>query len=345
MNNVTTDKAQQLHVEEAAAKWLLLLEESPTKENTEALKCWLDQDERHKNIYHDMKLAWSEAALLTESDLLQPHERIEALTDKTPIIQRLYSRFSWPVAFASCVLLIVAFTFIELSPVLQKGELTQKVTTVNKPEYYTTPIGESRIVRLSDDSTIAIASGSAISVNYTETKRSIELLKGEALFTVSKNKIKPFVVTYKGRIAQALGTAFNVKESQGDMHVQVLEGTVKVASIANSNLSKKILTAGQGISVNQNGSMSDVSRHTNSTQMGWQKGRLSYVNVALSSVVYDISRYVPLHIYIQDKSVADMRFTGNIKLERIEEWFADLPDIFPLDIQQYGDTKVMTKRE
>ncbi len=345
MNDVTIKKEQRLLIEDTAAEWLLLLEECPTKDNQAALTHWLNESKQHQIVYQKMKQAWTNSDMLTEEDILQPHERVNLLSKQKPSNSTFFNRFFWPTTLLSCTLALVVVSVLPFTSTNHNNSpLHQDELTVNA-ESYKTNIGETKQITLADKSILALASGSEVSVNYTAKKRNIELLKGEALFSVTTDKTRPFIVTYRGRIAQALGTAFNVKESQGNMHIQVLEGTVKVASIANSQLFNKVLNAGQGIAITQNGSMSDVLKHTNREKMDWQKGRLSYVNVSLASVIYDISRYVPLHIYIQDKSVADMRFTGNIKLDSIEQWFTDLPDIFPLNIQQYGDTKVMTKRE
>lgn len=345
MNDVTTSKEQRLLIEDAAAQWLLLMEECPTKDNHAAFTCWLNENSQHQYVYDQMKQAWSNSALLTEEDILQPHESVDVSVKSSSSNRTLFQRFFWPAALSSCALMLVFVSVLHFTSTNQVSELVQKNKHANQSQLYKTKIGETKRITLADKSTIALASGSEVLVSYTAESRNIALKKGEALFTVAKQKSRPFIVSYRGRIAQAIGTAFNVKESQGDMHIQVLEGTVRVATIANSPLSNKVLNAGQAIAITQNGSMSDVFNHTNHEKMDWQKGRLSYVNASLASVVYDISRFVPLHIYIQDKSVADMRFTGNIKLDSIEQWFADLPNIFPLNIQQYGDTKVMTQRE
>ena len=73
--------------------------------------------------------------------------------------------------------------------------------------------------------------GLAMSLRNTylnETERRIELLSGEAFFTVAKDPGRPFRVTANGTEAEALGTAFSVALQDNDARVAVTEHSVAV---------------------------------------------------------------------------------------------------------------------
>src|SRR3954470_6159342 len=75
---------------------------------------------------------------------------------------------------------------------------------------YETRIGETRIVPLDDGSVVTLNTDSKIEVEYTEERRGITLVKGEALFDVAKNKARPFIVDAGGATVRAVGTSFSV---------------------------------------------------------------------------------------------------------------------------------------
>jgi transmembrane sensor len=184
------------------------------------------------------------------------------------------------------------------------------------------------------------------------------LLQGEALFTVAKDKARPFIVHNHGRNVQALGTIFNVRESKTEMQVSVLEGVVEVSMAPNTtpnaapNTAKDIkqssvatLVAGQALELDSLGQFSPTYTIEVNERMAWQDGRLNYVNTELANVIFDLKRYSTLSIHIPDKQVANMGYTGSVIYDKVDDWLTALPYIFPVEVQRHGDSIVIVKRE
>jgi transmembrane sensor len=93
---------------------------------------------------------------------------------------------------------------------------------------YTTAIGEQKSFPLPDGSIVALNAVSRLRVRYTQAYRDIELLSGEALFTVAKNPRRPFRVLTNGSVILAVGTRFDVYHRHADTIVTVVEGTVEI---------------------------------------------------------------------------------------------------------------------
>ncbi len=93
---------------------------------------------------------------------------------------------------------------------------------------YATDIGEQRSLALADGSTVELNSRSRIRVRYTEHERRIDLLRGQALFHVAKNKARPFIVQTDNTQVRAVGTAFDVYNTSSGTIVTVVEGRVAV---------------------------------------------------------------------------------------------------------------------
>lgn len=93
---------------------------------------------------------------------------------------------------------------------------------------YSTTVGEQRSLELADGSTVELNSKSRIRVRYSADERDIDLLEGQALFHVAKNKSRPFIVSADGTRVLAVGTQFDVYKRSEGTTVTVLEGTVAV---------------------------------------------------------------------------------------------------------------------
>lgn len=95
-------------------------------------------------------------------------------------------------------------------------------------ETYTTAIGEQRSITLEDGSSIELNSRSRLKVRFRENERRVELLEGQALFTVAKNASRPFVVWSNEAAVRAVGTRFDVYRKPSGTVVTVIEGRVAV---------------------------------------------------------------------------------------------------------------------
>jgi transmembrane sensor len=97
---------------------------------------------------------------------------------------------------------------------------------------YTTDIGERRSITLADGSTVNLNARSRLRIEFSRSERRVELIEGQALFQVSKDKNRPFVVSSGDARVRAVGTQFDVYRKATGTTVTVLEGRVAVYSSA-----------------------------------------------------------------------------------------------------------------
>lgn len=76
-------------------------------------------------------------------------------------------------------------------------------------------VGEMPVVTLEDGSVVQLNAASAIAVEFTEKRRVIRLLRGEAFFQVAHGADRPFTVMAGTTSVTALGTAFDVRYDEG----------------------------------------------------------------------------------------------------------------------------------
>jgi transmembrane sensor len=83
---------------------------------------------------------------------------------------------------------------------------------------------------LADGSTVDLNARSSIRVEFSNSERRIELLDGQALFQVAKDKERPFIVRSGDATVRAVGTQFDVYRKSSGTTITVLEGRVAVYS-------------------------------------------------------------------------------------------------------------------
>ena len=93
---------------------------------------------------------------------------------------------------------------------------------------HSTGLGEQRSIALRDGSTIELNSDSRVRIRLDEHQRTIELLRGQALFHVAKDASRPFIVHADTAAVRAVGTVFDVYRKDTGAIVTVVEGRVSV---------------------------------------------------------------------------------------------------------------------
>ena len=97
---------------------------------------------------------------------------------------------------------------------------------------YATEIGERRSITLADGSTVDLNARSRVRIEFSKKERRVDLLDGQALFQVTKDKNRPFIVSSGDATVRAVGTQFDVYRRTNSTTVTVLEGRVAVYSTA-----------------------------------------------------------------------------------------------------------------
>jgi transmembrane sensor len=95
---------------------------------------------------------------------------------------------------------------------------------------YATDIGERRSITLEDGSTIDLNARSKVRIKFSKGERDVELLDGQALFGVTHDVSRPFVVRSGTAVVRAVGTQFDVYRKRSGTTVTVVEGRVAVLS-------------------------------------------------------------------------------------------------------------------
>lgn len=180
--------------------------------------------------------------------------------------------------------------------------------------------GEFKLV-LSDGTRVSVNSMSKLvfPVSFTGNKREVTL-EGEALFEVSKDKSKPFIVTIKGLQVEVLGTTFNIKAYPDDNQsfTTLVEGKVKLNSGLQS-ANDSFLEPDQQAVYDPSTARMVIQKVDAKQVMQWTTGRYSFTNQTLDEIMKTLSRWYDFNYKFEDESLQQIRFEGGLnKYESIE---------------------------
>jgi transmembrane sensor len=182
---------------------------------------------------------------------------------------------------------------------------------------FATGKGETRVVALKDGSVVTLNTVSEIQVNFSGTARAVELIGGEALFDVAKNKTRPFVVSAGDTDVRAVGTSFTVRRlDAAPVEVLVREGVVEVfkpdagatpVRIAANNMA--VAQVGQGAAI----ASTPVPVAQMHRQLAWQNGQIAFEGETLAQAAQEFSRYSDTRIVVEDPALAREEIAGLFK--------------------------------
>ncbi len=210
---------------EEAAEWFVEFSTGDADRSTkQAFDEWLRKSPEHVRVYLELLPLWEDAALPVPGEHASADELIAWARKPEKIVPWSGTRDSkelgeisngtnrnaerprsgsrpWPRHSALAAFFVLA--------VVVGGFVLWSLT---RGETYATGIGEQRIVKLDDGSTVELNTGSRVHVHFSEHQRDLDLLAGQALFHVAKDPTRPFIVASNDARIRAVGTEFDVQQ-------------------------------------------------------------------------------------------------------------------------------------
>lgn len=186
---------------------------------------------------------------------------------------------------------------------------------------YASGIGEIREVSLADGTRIVLDAASRIAVDYSDDRRVVTLLTGQARFRVAKDAMRPFHVEVGLDDVQALGTDFNVGTTLSTMSVSLIEGSVLMSRLEErpsyfglrdpvARVPMVTLKPGEQFQRKYD-ARARVQRFDPQIITAWQDGRLMFKDLPLADAAALANRYSTRPILI-DPALPQIRLTAVI---------------------------------
>jgi transmembrane sensor len=265
--------------EEQAALWAARLEGSElTAAAQAALDAWLAEDPAHR-------------ALLSQYCQLSAdlEEQLPALVAAGAVgrpVQPARRRGWNPRGIASAALAaaaLVTFAVWLARPAQQSGDMA-------------TAAAQRQSVTLRDGTRIELNARTSLHVEIGRTERRVHLDAGEAFFTVSKDRSRPFIVETPAGSVRVTGTVFNVQaDTNEELNVTVVEGSVQVlpGPLAGGRTpDPRLLHAGDRLAAGPGGvSVQPLTAGEIEDELAWREGKIVFNGVPLADALERFGRY------------------------------------------------------
>ena len=225
-----------------------------------------------------------------------------------------------------------------------------KTTAINPQAKFnnniSTSSGSKSRVKLPDGTEVILNAESKLSYpdNFIGNTREV-FLEGEAFFTVTPNKQKPFIIHCKAMDIKVLGTVFNVKAypDEKTSEATLLKGSIEV-TLNNHTNEKIMLKPSEKITVSNLSEVAkEVPKQAGKTilkqvdpiplvaidhvdkdtkenvfrEVGWTENKLMFKNESLQDIIITLQRWYGQNIIIKSDKLKEQKFTGNFSAETI----------------------------
>lgn len=211
-------------------------------------------------------------------------------------------------------------------------------------ESYVSGIGELRQVSLADGSNMSLNTDTELRVRFSKSVREVQIMRGEALFEVTKDPARPFVVRFGHLSVTALGTAFSVRADDGRVDVIVTEGLVELAradstpgATADSRRrvsanQRAVVTAARAVEVRP------LARGEAERRLAWRSGMVAFDGEPLAEAVAEINRHNRRRIVIDDPALAGRPVLGMFRANDINAFAQTAAAVMGARAVEEGDT-------
>lgn len=329
-------------IERQAREWLIRLDsDGPlTHAEVQALHAWLDSNPLHREEIRRLSRFWSEANVLTE---LAVSLRREAAEPVRPRGRRMQALLATSGVLAS---IILWYAWWQQSDLIANGS-------------YATAIGQQQTISLPDGSSIQLNTDSQLEIQYSEGRRRIQLLRGEALFDVRRDARRDFEVHADRGLVRAVGTAFSVQLDGSRINVTVTKGIVDVGDLGSVTTLTRAeaspaarrppprtlgrLTAGQTTTFSSGAEHIDVRELAEpelANRLAWHEGYLVFAGERLDEVVAQVNRYSPVRLTIADPKIASIAVGGRFRIGDLDAVLAALHTNFGVQSTEVDDNNI-----
>lgn len=328
-----------------ASDWLVRLQDprpepddpyfDPEKRSAAFLE-WLQRSPEHVRMFLETRETYQRLGQIDPASRL----RIDELLEKTSAEVIQLFGFGEPAPRPKRARRAIVAIAATVATVAIAGLFAWKMFGVRE---YVTAIGQQSTFKLEDGSFIYLNTDSRVRVDLSTRHRHVELLRGEALFVVEHDPVRPFTVSTGRTNIRAVGTQFNVRRRDESTEVTVVEGVVQVtapvttpeepravqsdsqnhqtpdslpaSATHEARLDEEFVRAGEGVKV-AGGRLSSAVHPNVAETLSWRERRLAFQNTPLSEVAAEFNRY----------NVAQIRVEGPVNMELTGVFDADRPN-------------------
>lgn len=313
------DKQDHHQLVEEAALWIVQLssDDESTRKNAQLkFNQWKQNSQQHQKIAADIEQCISSIQKVSQT---AQHKKVVQSALKAGLgSAKAYKHIRAGGAFA-IAFVIFSGSFLYMSDTsiayLQadiRGDSAQWTTQT-----------------LQDGSRLILRGKSAVNINFQANQRVVELVQGQIHVDVAKDPQRPFLVKTKHGQIQALGTAFSVNYTSSTTELKMLHSRVRVQTANKYAKQQVIVSAGQAVSMNQNGLQSGPALNIYNEQQKWNKHQLMVEDLPLDQVLKELDQNYKGKILFNAEALSKIQVNAVLPLDQTHESLKLLSTVFP----------------
>lgn len=309
-------------IREEAARWLIEFRtDEPDAAARDKFAAWLRASPENVGEYLELAALWEEGGQrppLSQTDVEELIQLARAggadVLDLPSVEASASAARATPRVTSRRYLLAAALTVIAIG-----GSVTVWLLE-NRDPVYTTELGEQRTLALADGSTVELNALSTVRVHLTKAERRVDLIRGQALFRVVHDVVRPFLVRSGAVDVRDLGTEFDVTRSASGTTVTVVEGRVAVLPAepqpgAGSTPAEPVVevSAGEQVTVAQSSVPKAAPRPHKANlaaATAWTQQQLVFESTPLAEAADEFNRFNVRQLRVEGAALADFHVSG-----------------------------------
>jgi len=353
---------KELAARAEAAAWITRLHGSNRTAEMEAgFRKWLSESAENRAEFNGLTDIWAAVGTLPVGGIPRLErwehsaeslelQRLRRHLQESP--SRWRTTLPWRARGVTVALLAAACVLV----------LAASWTLQNRSESsYGTDVGEQRLVQMADKSRIWLNSETRVRISIDSRRRRVELIRGEALFEVSPDASRPFVVVVSGHLVTALGTSFVVRYEPDHTAVTLVDGRVAIDSASPSSGSGTgleharreegvdaggsaarrdaavgspwLLSPGERLTFEPAGDVK-IDAPSVDAVLAWRRGEIVLNDTPLQDALSEMNHYDKTTLVIEDPALASISVSGLYHTGDNAGFARALAKMYGLDLDQ-----------
>jgi len=316
------------NIKQTAAYYLSCMKDDFSEEKEKEFNIWINESIEHKKAFDNLQKLHSLYKSISQDIKSDISKEVEEEIKREKSF-KIFKRY----ALAASVLLCFSFGIFQ----------TKKYLDFNIVHLYETKM-LTKNLDLPDGSNVVLDAKTEVSIEYFEDKRKVKLQKGNAIFSVAKDRSRPFIIdTNKIRI-EVLGTRFEVRNDNNTLEVSVIEGLVSIQTDT-SSIKKELVKLSKGKKL-------VYDRKTNKYMLEeiniksvalWKNEILTFEDISLEDAVSEFSRYKDIDVFLDD-NIKNLTITGVFRIQDFDKFIYSIGKIHSLENRKSGKRLYIYKK-
>jgi transmembrane sensor len=203
------------------------------------------------------------------------------------------------------------------------------------PPSFVVADGQNRVMTLADGSIAHLNSNTRIVVRFSDAQRLIELPEGQALFSVTHDARRPFIVRSGSMDVVAIGTRFDVLRRGSQTQVTVVEGRIEI--VADKPAPPLRLGAGEQVRFVDGAQALKPRSADIKLATAWARKEVAFSAERLEDIAAQFSQYTGAQISIEDERLRDYRISGVFQAYDLESFLQYFKQFDGVTVERDGD--------